>query len=152
MNIDLMPGRETPFSIQYLDMLLSLNLHQHVGKPTRTTNRSFTLIDHIISNIRERIAFMDVLLDPLLIYHDAVYACINIKVTRFQPRYKYIRDERQFDESIFIEDFSKLPFSIINAFPETEGKLDILNDLITGCIDRHAPLKRVKVTRPRHLG
>ncbi|CAB4000880.1 Hypothetical predicted protein [Paramuricea clavata] len=145
MNIDLMP---TPLSKQYLDMLLSLNLHQHVGKPTRTTNRSSTRIDHIISNTPERTAFTDVLPCPLLSDHDAVYACISIKVTRFQPRYKCIRDERHFDESIFREDFSKLPFSIINAFPETEEKLDILNSLITGCIDRHASLKRVNVTRP----
>ena len=148
MNIDLMPGCETSLTNQYIDMLSSLNLRQHVTKPTRTTNRSSTLIDHIISNSPDRIAFTDVLQCPLLSDHVAVYACINIKVTRFQPRYKYIRDERHFDESKFREDFANLPFSIINAFPETDEKLDILNSLITDCIERHAPLKCVRVTRP----
>ncbi len=69
-------------------------------------------------------------------------------MTRFQPRYKYIRDERHFDESMFRKDFADLPFSIIDAFSDTEEKLDILNSLITDCIERHAPLKRVKVTCP----
>ena len=136
MNIDLMPGRkDIDFTRQYLDMLSSLNLHQHVTKTTRTTKNSSTLIDHIISNSPERISFTDVLPYPLLSDHDAVYACINIKVTRFQPRYKYIRDERNFDETAFKEDFAALPFTIIDTFPDTDAeKLHILNTLITDCI------------------
>ncbi len=67
-------------------------------------------------------------------------------VTRFQPRYKYIREERHFDESMFRKDFADLPFSTVDAFSDTEESLDILNSLITDCIERHAPLKRVKVT------
>ena len=149
MNIDLMPGRkDIPFTRQYLDMLSSLNLHQHVTKPTRTTKNSSTHIDHIISNSPERITFTDVLPCPLLIDHDAVYACINIKVTRFQPKYKFIRDERNFDETAFKEDFAALSFTIIDTFPDTDEKLHILNTLITDYIQRHAPLKRIKITRP----
>ena len=31
---------------------------------------------------------------------------------------------------------------------DPEDKLDIFNTLVTECIDRHAPLKRTKCTRP----
>ena len=31
---------------------------------------------------------------------------------------------------------------------DPEDKLDIFNALVTECIDRHAPLKRIKCTRP----
>ena len=77
MNTDLMPGRkDIPFTRQYLTMLSSLNLHQHVTKLTRTTKNSSTLIDHIISNSPEWITFTDVLPCPLLSNHNAVYPCV----------------------------------------------------------------------------
>ena len=132
MNTDLMPGRKNiPFTRQYLNILSSLNLHQHVTKPTRTTKNSSTLIDHIISNSPERITFTDVLPCPLLSDHDAVYACVNIKVTRIQPRYKYIRDELNFDETAFIEDVKGLPMSAVYGVDDPEEQLEMFNTIMT---------------------
>ena len=149
MNIDLMPGRKKfPFTRQYLNILSSLNLHQHVTKPTRTTKNSSTLIDHIISNSPERITFTDVLPCPLLSDHDAVYPCVNIKVTRFQPRYKYIRDERNLDETAFIEDVKGLPMSAVYGVDDPEEQLEMFNTMLLDCLNSHAPLRRVKITRP----
>ena len=31
---------------------------------------------------------------------------------------------------------------------DPEDKLDIFNNLVTECIDRHAPLKQIKCSRP----
>ena len=42
----------TPNSLdvkKYIDMLTTLNLHQHVHRPIRTTPTSKTLIDHIVT-------------------------------------------------------------------------------------------------------
>ena len=96
INIDLL-GPNKPITSQYQDILSSLNLHQHVHKPTRTTDKTSTLIDHVISNFPERISHTDVLPCPLVSDHDAVYATINIKVTRFQTRHKFIRNLANFD-------------------------------------------------------
>ena len=52
INIDLLQ-RTKPLTRQYLDILSSSNLHQHVQKPTITTHKTSTLIDHIISNSPE---------------------------------------------------------------------------------------------------
>ena len=60
-----------------------------------------TLIEHIISNFPERISHTDDIPCPLVSDHDAVYAAINTKVTRFQTRHKFIRDLKSFDESSF---------------------------------------------------
>jgi hypothetical protein len=94
---------------QYTDMLDSFNLHQLVKIPTRVTSKSKTLIDHIITNMPSRITYTSVLPCPTISDHDAPYACVNIRVTRFQPRFKMIRDEKNFDNKAFIEDFSTLP-------------------------------------------
>ena len=144
-----MPGRTNiPFTRQYLNILSSLNLQQHLTKPTRTTKNSSSLTDHIISNSPERITFTDVLPCPLFSDHDAVYACVNIKVTRFQPRYKYIRDERNFDEAAFIEDVKGLPMSAVYGVDDPEEQLEMFNTMLLDCLNSHAPLRRVKITRP----
>ena len=90
----------------------------------------------------------DVLPCPLISDHDAPYACINARFTRFVPRYKYIRNERDFDENAFLAVFEGLPLSLVYSVDDPEMQVDILSWLIRECLDRHAPLRCTKVTRP----
>ena len=71
IDVDLLRPNK-PITSQHQDILSSLNLHQHVHKPTRTTDKTSTLIDHIISNFREFILHTDVLPCPLVSDHDAI--------------------------------------------------------------------------------
>ena len=118
---------------------------QHVSYPTRNGS---TLIDHISSNIPNKIVCDSVIPCDEVSDHDAPFVIFNIAKTKFQKRYKWIRDEKKFIRSSFLEDFSKLPFSIVYSFDDPNEQISILNDLITGCINRHAPLKKIKFTRP----
>ena len=85
---------------------------------------------------------------PTISDHDAPYTCINIRVTRFQTRYKLLRNENHFDEAKFKEDLGGVPFSTVYGVGEPNEKLDIFNSLFKSCLYRHAPLCRTKVTRP----
>ena len=40
-----------------------------------------------------------------------------------------------------------MPLSIVYAVESPNEKVDLRNTLISECLDRHAPLKRVKITR-----
>ena len=55
---------------------------------------------------------------------------------------------RNFNIKEYYADFSTLPFSTVYSFENPEDQLAMLNKLILDCIDRHAPLKRKKITRP----
>ena len=55
---------------------------------------------------------------------------------------------KNFKEESFVEDFSTLPMSIISCSDDPDEQLETLNSLILECIERHAPLKRIRVTRP----
>ena len=143
-NIDILKGQSDVTKI-YLDLLQSHDLTQHVTKPTR---KGKSLIDHIITNNSTKIQICDILPTPEISDHDAVYACFNARVTNFEPRYKYIRDNSKFDLNQYISDFSTLPFSLVYTFDEPDDMLDVFNNLIQTCIERHAPIKRCKFTRP----
>ena len=80
--------------------------------------------------------------------HDVPYVCINVRITRFVPRYKFIRNEKNFNAHAFIEDFEQLPLSIVYSTDDPDMQVGLLSSLIRECIGRHAPLKRTKVTRP----
>ncbi|XP_048590336.1 uncharacterized protein LOC5519158 [Nematostella vectensis] len=147
VNVDLFRPSEC-YVRKYMDVLESLNLTQLVTKATRTTLHSETLIDHMITDLPKQVSYCDVLPCPQIGDHEAPYVCMNIRVTRFTPRYKYIRDERNFDEHAFTNDIEQLPLSIVYSTSDPEMQLEMLNTLLRECIDRHAPLKRTKVTRP----
>ena len=75
-------------------------------------------------------------------------ACVNVRVRRFQPRYKWLRLERKFVTEEFLEDSANLPYSVIYGLESPDDMVNALNTLFSECINRHAPLKRVKLTRP----
>ena len=147
INLDLFCPNKPPVH-KYLDILSTLNLTQQVTKATRTTLHSETLIDHIITNMPRQVTFTEVLPCPHISEHDAPYVCINVRVTHFIPRYKYIRDKRNLELDALKQDFAQLPLNLVFSTDEPEMQLDLLNKLIRECIDRHAPLRRTKVTRP----
>ena len=76
------------------------------------------------------------------------YIIINIKKDRFEPRYKFIRNQKNLIMSNYIEEFKQLPFNLICAFSDPEDQIGILNKLILDCIQNHVPMRRVKITRP----
>ena len=59
-----------------------------------------------------------------------------------------IRIMKHFVEQDFIDDCAELPLSVIYSTDDPDEQLDYFNYLFSDCLDRHAPLKRVRVTRP----
>ena len=74
---------------------------------------------------------------------------LNIKKQKFQPRYKFARDEKSFNLENYINDFSQLPLSTEYIFDDPDHQFETLNKLTTDCLLRHAPIKLTKFTRPQ---
>lgn len=55
---------------------------------------------------------------------------------------------KNFDEQEFVRDFSLLPLNIIYSTDDPDEQLEYFNGLFTECLQNHAPLRQVKVTRP----
>ena len=147
LNVDLQQP-DIHATKRYSDILKTMSLQQLVSKPTRTTQHSSTLIDHIITNIPNQVTHTDIISSLMISDLDAPYVCINVRITRFVPRYKFIRNEKNFNADAFIEDFERLPLSIVYSTEDPDMQVDLLSSLIRECIDRHAPLKHTKLTRP----
>ena len=128
----------------YEQMLHTYQLSCHITKPTRKGKK---LIDHISSNICEnKILHSDVLPCPTISDHDTPYIIVNIPTSKFEIRYKFIRNLKHFNLETYINDFKTLPFATVYSFNETDDELDTLNKLILSVIDKHAPLIKTKFT------
>ena len=80
--------------------------------------------------------------------HDTSYVIFNIKKEKYKPRYKFIRNEKSLVIENYAADFQQLPLNLVYSFDDPDDQVAILSKLITDCINIHAPLKRVKLTRP----
>ena len=68
---------------RYSNTLDMFALEQIVTKPTRVTRTSRTLIDHVITNYPMRISATDVVATSIATDHDALLACINVRVNQY---------------------------------------------------------------------
>ena len=119
--------------------------NQETRKPTR---KGKTLIDHICSNIPSKLIHGDIIYTDKIWDHDCPYTIFKIKKERFEPRFKYIRIEKNLNMNNYISDFKKLPTNLVYAFDEPDDQIDLLNNLIIQGISDHAPTKKVKFTHP----
>ena len=87
-----MKKQEDVVTKKYQSLLDVFDLIQIVSEPTRTTESSSTIIDHIITNDQSKITRTGIIPCSIVSDHDGPYACINIRSTRFEPRFKYIRN------------------------------------------------------------
>ena len=69
-------------------------LTQIVKRPTRVTSTSKTLIDHFITNHPQKVTNTGIIPCSIVRDHDAIYACVNVRLPLFQPRYKFIQGIR----------------------------------------------------------
>ena len=119
-----------------------VELTKIVKPPTCVTRTSKTLIDQLIINHPQMVTNTGIILFCIVSDHDAIYACINVRLPQFQRRYKFIREIT----NVFKEDFSTLPLSIISYSDDPDEQLETLNALISECLERHA------TTRPMDEG
>ena len=134
----------------YTEVLDSLNLEEVITKATKTTKSSKTLIDHTVTNLLQHFTYSNVLPCPLVSDQDAPYITVNVRIPQYEPRYKFIRNEKQFDETAYVDDFAA-PFEIVYAFEDPDDQTSALNTMVLECLDRHAPLRHTKLTRPPEL-
>ena len=138
MNFDLSKPDE-PIQKRYLSILLGHNLNQHVKKPTRKT----AILDHIISNSIAKVKNVNVIPCPEVGDHDTPYITLSTKFAPFEPRYKIIRDMKNFRQQDFIDSFATLPIELVYAFNDPNDMISVFNEPILIHVNEHAPLKTI---------
>jgi hypothetical protein len=123
-------------------------LSQLIQNPTRVTQSSCTLLDHIYTNNKKIIkkAFVS---DICLSDHKPIICKWSCKLPKSDPKkHSHImyRKFKTFSKEEFLSDLSQVNFNDITNIPDPEEATDLLIQKLLSVVDKHAPLrmKRVK--------
>lgn len=127
----------------------SFNFTQLINEPTRITGTSSTLIDPIfVSNNSIVNNFGTISMDGIS-DHKMVFCDIKTKSFKMKPKNVVYRNFKNFDLNLFLADLHNLPWFNIISENDIDIKIKLFNDFISYLFDIHAPVKQVRVTKPR---
>ena len=149
INVNTVSSTQSTYSDAYLNMLTSNGTFLLIDKPTRETNTSSSIIDHIITNDNNNILYPCIIRSGLTDHFPvACFVAINsrnLKVSRNSDQPVFIRDKRRFDRDLFSDDLNVSLCELLHLMPldspeSTNNFFSEFINVVTACIDRHAPL------------
>ena len=127
----------------------SLHLNQIIDQPTRVTDTSETLIDHVYTNVPGNIIEHTV---PHYTISDHYPVCVTRKLNNIcesGPVHNSIsyRDTRHLNEEQFLLDMENLPWFMIFKQEDPNVALDLFETLFQSVMNSHAPKKTKRIKR-----
>ena len=140
INIDFLKYTSHNPTEDYLDMLFTNNFIPLITKPTRITEHSRTLIDHIYTNadlrtITSGIATLDIS------DHLPIFCSISKNIKRQQETIRF-RDYRNFDKTLFLQDINSINWSnLISDSVDLHDAASTMISAIETVVNKHAPIR-----------
>ena len=129
-------------------MLLSLGFMPVITKPTRITDQTVTLIDHIYTNTPEKLIKSGLCLADISDHLPVFCTMANTLPTNNEPR--FFRDFRHLNENAFHQDLLAVDFKSLISTDVNESVTTIVDNL-TAITDRHAPLRKASKRQRKRL-
>ena len=160
MNIDHLKADSAPLNFFNSYFTEPFAFTQIIDKPTRiakTTDKttkqskvSKTLIDIMLVGNSENVKTHGVIDTPGISDHCMIFMAYSLKKPKFKPKMVTRRDLRSFNEANFIKDMENAPWGNILFVADTDidNKVTIFENIHKEIIDKHAPFRTFRVTRP----
>ena len=134
--------------IEWENFTTSLGFSQLICDPTRVTETSSTLIDHIYTNFDENIAHVHVCKIGIS-DHYAVFGNRKLNNCVKSNTHQTItyRSFKNFDENMFISDMHDVPWETIEYFNDINDIVEVWNNMFLEVVNKHAPLKLHRIKR-----
>ena len=120
-------------------------LTQLIDEAARITPTTTSLIDHIVTNMPEKISDSGVIHTGIS-DHSLVFAIRKISIVTKQENTLEIRNMKNFDEGKFIEELLKQHWEYVYFFADDPNAMwEIWKNLFLEVLDKHAPLQQKKI-------
>ena len=125
-------------------------LTQVITEPTRVTATTSTLIDLMLTSCPENVKTHGVVDTSGISDHCLTFLAYSLKKPKFKPKMVTRRDFRNFNKDAFLHDMSLAPWGNIEAVDDddVDNKVTIFENIHREIIDKHAPYRTFRVTRP----
>ena len=130
---------------KYVAFLRTFGLSQLIKEPTRVTDKTATLIDHILINTPDKITQSNVLRKSIS-DHDIIFCTRKHQMTKTGKHNKItIRSMKNYSKEIFLEKLREIQFPNFRNFENINEAYQTFLDKIMVIIDKLAPLKEIRV-------
>ena len=126
----------------YKNLLSDFNLVQHVVGPSRVTDISSTLIDHVVStpavsvlSVKQAIGLSD---------HRVQIADIDVVVQRPSATFRWLRPFRRCCWDDVRDYLSSAPWSTMEIYDDPDDMWGFFCQIVTSCLDKFVPLQKVR--------
>ena len=150
-NVNQMDKNASPYKYLFNNIIQPLSLKQIIDKPTRIDGDSKTIIDLILLNNPENMKKWGVADIPGISDHHMIYMTYALRKPKFTPKLITKRDFSKFSSEAFLNDIQNIQWaSIFSSCHEddVDKKVQIFEETFGTIINRHAPFKTVRVTKP----
>ena len=117
-------------------------------KPTRITDHTATLINHIYTNTPEKLIKSGLCLADISDHLPVFCTMANTLHTNNEPR--FFRDFRHFNENAFHQDLLAVDFKSLIS-PDVNESVTTIVDNLTAITDQDAPLRKASKRQRKHL-
>ena len=144
-NCDLLTSNPTCYTLKMKEIAINFHLKQLIKKPTRITENSKTLIDHIYVPA-EKICKSGVLYTGIS-DHGMVYVTIgkDKKQIKNKHKFKTNRSYKHFDDNAFVHDMENVNWEDIVHHDNIDDVLEDFENKFLKITNQHAPLKKKRV-------
>lgn len=146
LNINML-NTECSLTLDILHACTATGMTQIISEPTRITPTSATLLDVVMVSDADIVAESGVIVSDIS-DHDLVFCRTNITSSRLQPKLITYRDFSSFNYNDFQRDLNAIPFHNIFHL-DLDDKVKFFDAAVVSLFDIHAPLKTIKITKPR---
>ena len=149
INLDLLKYQKCEQVTSYVDTLFSHGLLQIITKPTRCTNSSATLIDHIITNVCTPVLNSSIMISDLS-DHYIVFHNVNSFSVKQPPKFIETRNFSKSNLLSFNNALLALDWSSVTSCNDVETSYNNFHDLFHSLYDLYFPLKKFKFNKNYH--
>ena len=143
LNIDL--KNKPPLQRQHKEFCSLHGLVQIIDSPTRVTEETSTLIDHILTNSIEKISQFGVL-DVSLSDHQAIYCTRKFLKQKFNThKYIQIRSMKNYSKRLWLEKLQSLKYPDYSSYDDVDVAYSDFIDKTVKAINEIAPFKQLCV-------
>ena len=128
-------------TILHLDMILEMGVMPLITKPTSITDHTATLIDHIYTNLPEKIINAAICTADIT-DHLPVFCTIANKLPEID-RIQYSRDFSNFNKDMFLNDIKNINFSNLISEEGVNVNMNNIIDMLQDITVKHAPVCRL---------
>ena len=139
---------------EYLDMVICYGFFPKISLPTRLSDRNGTLIDYFLSKFIHNYSHISAgILVCRISHHFPYFLQLNYEIAKRVSSPSYVRERQTNSENLLLFKSEIIKSHLqdkINVNTSIDIKYDIFQDTITHVINKHLPIKQVKIHKHKH--